>query len=126
MMAWVSRVDDVPQRVQGDHDRRGLGRAEPQRPGEVVGVLDPDHAVADRAALLGLDRVEVDVDQVVGQPARQPAHEEDLEVAQHLRGRGAEQLGGVGEAHLVAVVQEGHQGQQAGDLVAGPGCGRAR
>ena len=68
-------VDDLAGLRAGDSLRsarratisaRRLGGGEPQRPGQVVGVGHPDHAVA-----LGvLQRVEVDVDQVVGVAAR--------------------------------------------------------
>ena len=89
-----------------------VGR-EPQRPGEVVGVRHPDHAVGLRA----LERVEVDVDQVVGVAAGQAAHQQHLEVLDQLVGGHAERGGGVLEPDLAAGVQERHQRQQPGDLV---------
>ena len=80
------------QSTQCDDQRGGLGGGQPQRPGEVVGVGDPDDPIGpDPVPVLGpLQGLEVDVDQVVGHPARQAAHAQDLEVLEELLGADAE------------------------------------
>ncbi len=46
--------------AQRDHERGRLGRGEAHRPREVVGVVDPDDAIA-------LERLQVDLDEVTGE-----------------------------------------------------------
>ena len=95
-----------------------VGR-QPERTGEVVGVGHPDQPLA-------LERLEVDVDQVIGVAAGEAAQEQDAEVLLELFGRYADHAGGLLERHLLATVEVGHQPQQATDLVAGGARGRGR
>ena len=116
----ISRVSlrgAAAQRPQRDDDRGGLGGRQPQRAGQVVGVGDPDDAVAAGP----LQGVEVDVDEVVGVAAGQAAHQQHVEVGEHLLGGYAERGRGVVEPDRSPGVQERHQGQQPGDLVLGAG-----
>ena len=75
-----------------------------------------DADIAPVAALLG-ERLEVDVDEVVGQALGQAAHEEHAQVLDQLLLRYAERGGGLVEAYSPAGVQERHQGEQARDLL---------
>ena len=104
-----------PQRPQGHQQGRRLGGGQAQGSRQVVGVGDPDHAVA----LGGLQGVEVDVDQVVGVAARQPAHQQHLQVGQHLAGVHTQGTRGVVEPDALTRVQERHQPEQPGHLVLG-------
>ncbi len=116
-------VDRVPRavgaalahRAERHHQRRRLGAAQPQRAAEVVGVGEPDHAVA----LLRVQRLHVDVDQVARSQAGQPAVPEHLEVTHDLLGRDAEVACGLLERHLGVGVEVGHQRQQPRHLLAG-------
>ena len=64
-------------------------------------------------------RLEVDLDQVAGQPGRHPGHEQQPQVTLDLVGVGAEVGRGVLEAHLATREEVGHQREQARDLVGG-------
>ena len=107
----------VAQGPQRDDQGGGLGRRELQRTREVVGVGDPD----DPVALLALEGVEVDVDQVVGVAARQPAHEQHLEVADQLGRRDAE----VGGRLVDARPSRGRGGRAPGSAAGRPGPWRS-
>ena len=102
----------LPHRLQRHHEARDLVQREPHRPGQVVGVAEPDPA-------LRADRVHVDLDEVARQAAGQPAVPEHLQVGDHLLGADPE-VGRDGRQLRVGVVlQVGHQRQQPGHLMRG-------
>ena len=121
-------VHDLPRRLsravaqgpQGDDHCRCLGRRELERTRQVVRVGHPDHPVG----VLSLERVQVDVDQVVGIATRQPAHEQHLHVGDEPRGGDPEVGSRLVHPHGPASVEVWHQAQQADDLVLGRSGGR--
>ncbi len=90
---------------------------EPEGSGQVVGVGHPDHPVT-------LERLEVDVDQVVGVAAGEPAQEQHAEVLVELFGGYADHARGLVEGHLLTTVEVGHQPEQPPHLVTGRTRGR--
>ncbi len=109
----VVQPRDVGQRAEPDQQGQRLVDAEPQRPGDRVGVAEVDAAV-----------VPVDLDQVVRQVARRPADEEQLEVLDQLR-LGDPELGGdLGERDALPAHQVRHEREQPGQAVGGAGAHR--
>ena len=79
----VVQPGDVGEGAEPDEQRERLVDAQPERPGDRVGVGEVDVAV-----------VPVDVDEVVGQVPGRAAHEEQLEVLDQLALGDAELRGG--------------------------------
>src|SRR3954451_4154497 len=111
-------VDRIPvgagrhlaQRAQRGQQRQRLIGSEPQRPGQVVRVVDVDDAVT-------LGRLDVDLDQIAHLRTRKPAEPQHLQIRDDLLRPDAELLGDVVDPCAVVLSQVRHQGEQPLDLV---------
>jgi len=101
-------VGHPPHRLNGDDQARSLVARQPQRP--------PHGSVAQVHPTLAAGDVEIDIDQVVRQATRQPAHHQHCQVGQHLLFRDAEVAGDVRHLRAIASRQVRHQRQQAQNL----------
>ena len=94
--------------AQRDQQRAGLVDAQPQRPGDGLGVVDEDLAA-----------VPGHVDQVAGGVAGQPAHPHQLQVVDELLLAQPEHLRHLGDLGARVRHQVGHQREQPGQPVGG-------
>ena len=105
-------VDGLAQGAQRHDQGQGLAHGQPQRPPQVVGVVEPHDAI-------DLQRLHVDVDHVAGDGLGQAAEPQHVQVVDDGLPVDAEVAGDLLDGYTALVLQVRHQGQHPPHLVAG-------